>query len=461
MYQLRLTRYAGGEVRLCASLLRCASLAGDNEESSKEGFEVPVADSPPLLDYRPQLETVTGEAVTGAKVTGKPGFGEISNRVCKFNRRAKHQIQRAARALDEYVNVPREIVFFTGTLPGTGQAQYMAIAQWSSYIVHRLKAWVAKRLESKLDFYCWELQKRGALHLHYAVHCPDELVRMRLLKEFKGQWLRLLDSVSEFSGVDLYLNTVRGFSHGSNKGNVQAKAEEVTKGVGNYLGKYLSKSAASSNGGGVFAPCRWWGVSRPLRLLEEKARQEIKLHYGNKADFLRDCEDFSAWLPRVSDVFYDWKSQATGLVSSVGYGVCLNTLNSVYKVVTGKSFMVESRAIRVSRCVANFVEIMAVMRARFPHWYEMWEKSAYQAKHLDEFSCMTLNQLNSGNYAQPLYSLAVNTEDFLASGRRSVDGNPTQRNKASILCCAVKLRDVALELAEEVYESSGEVGFYD
>lgn len=276
MYCLKASYYPGEE--LAVALFR--------DPTSHQGSE---SHTPPSkqkrgeFSFRSHLET--RESQDGKKGASAPyltysanskrplvsGFGLLPLKK-KFTYRGRRTLVRAGAVVDQDYS-PGQICFLTGTLPGSTRRAICAFAAWSAYAVHRLKAWVAKRVPHKLDFYVWERQKRGALHLHYAVVVPDEGDRREILNSFKAEWNRILRAISRKSGVDLYRSVSgKGWSDRA----TQAYAEPVRKSLSRYLSKYTSKD--SGKGFSHYpGPARWWGVSRELlkRLRERTLTVEI------------------------------------------------------------------------------------------------------------------------------------------------------------------------------------------
>jgi hypothetical protein len=137
-------------------------------------------------------------------------------------------------------------------------------------VVHGLKAWISKQAASTYSLYVWELQRRGALHLHYAVWVPCPAARLRLYQGFPAWWYRRMCLLSEASGVDVFERDGGKGTWAGRPDVVQARAEVCRKTISGYLAKYVSKGEGKVVGvdseGEVtaFAPVRWWGVSRPL-----------------------------------------------------------------------------------------------------------------------------------------------------------------------------------------------------
>ncbi len=207
------------------------------------------------------------------------GYGSLPQKPTTFGLNAKRQLIRSGAAL-ESVATPEECVFLTGTLPGSTPSAFEAIAAYSGYIVNNLKAWIAKHVKAKLDFYCWEYQKRGALHLHYCVHVASGADRDRIVGGFRGWWINTLHSVGERASVDLFRkNSSKTWLSDTSK--VRAVAEICRKSPARYLSKYLSKSATPSRGAArAFTPSRWWGTSRPLKNLLKSLTSVVEVAEG-------------------------------------------------------------------------------------------------------------------------------------------------------------------------------------
>lgn len=363
-YRLEIRQFVGGEIRYSLSPF---AVNRDTTDITKTTKQSEPEKTRPLLVYSAQLETASGARLSG--------YGNLPKRLTKFTSAAKKTIQRCARAMDEVAKHPSEILFLTGTLPGTGKEQYRALAEWSSWVVHRLKAWIGKRLAAKLDFYCWELQKRGALHLHYAVHCPDQAIQSEIESEFKSEWIRLLDGVSENTGIDLYQNQSRGFTHRDDKSRVRAIAEKVRSGVGRYLGKYLSKSASKGDSG-VFSPCRWYGVSRPLRALEESYRRTYRETYATARDAYAAAETLDRVLDLCSDIRHDWQNKVVPGLGGVAYDVKPETLRELLGSHLGMEMSYSSINNKLRDKWRDLIACLAEIEERNPKWF-----SAMQRRH--------------------------------------------------------------------------------
>lgn len=209
------------------------------------------------------------------------GYGDLPLKPTQFGSNARRQIMRAGGAMERSVNDPGECLFLTGTLPSSTEDSFRALAQWSGYVVNALKAWIANHISAKLDFYCWEYQKRGALHLHYCVHAQDAEARTHIQQGFKDWWIAILHRIGEKTSTDMFRKNSK-YTHLSDPSKVRATAEVCRKSPARYLAKYLSKSARKLKGRArFFVPSRWWGTSRPLKAILKNLTKTIEVGQGS------------------------------------------------------------------------------------------------------------------------------------------------------------------------------------
>lgn len=315
--RITLESYPGGEVRV--RLVPPPRAGGgafscrETDESHDETGPVPDAGAPDLevppegslLDNRFEVETAR---IVGCRPT-------------RFGLRGKRTLRRAGAVLEE-LGPPGDAIFLTGTIPSVEPMAWAAIACYSARIVHRLKAWINKRCPSKLDFYCWEWQGRGALHLHYVVRAPGSVGDL-LIAEFKGQWIRLLDAVCRDSGVDLFRGA-DGQNHRACPDNIQAYGVRCLKSVGAYLSKYLGKGTEYCSGNlpeNHFYPSRWWGVSRPLLAAIRARTEKFEARVPDPSDAAAVFEDIAHDIAADSEVCYDYRDRVGPGNNIVAYGV--------------------------------------------------------------------------------------------------------------------------------------------
>lgn len=236
---------------------------------------------------------------------GHAGYGALPPKPRRFGLNAKRQLIRAGAAMEKSVPID-ECLFLTGTLPGSTESAFRAIAEWSGYLVNNLKAWIAKYQNEKLDFYCWEYQKRGALHLHYCVHIASPTDRDYILQHFHRWWVETLHRIGEKSVCDLFRKNSQK-TWVNDPARVRAVAEICRKSPGRYLAKYLSKSAAPKRGAArAFSPSSWWGTSRPLKTLVESMTSVVEVIQGGFHAVCRKWEDVKAHWATTEGVNHEY-----------------------------------------------------------------------------------------------------------------------------------------------------------
>lgn len=237
----------------------------------------------------------------------------------RFGNNARRSLMRAGGALDRVVKDKSEIIFLTGTLPGSTPEAYQAIADYAHIIVDRLKSWLSKRALYRYEFYVWELQKRGALHLHYAVHIGDKEIGDRIINGFKEEWCNLLDMVGKLANVNLYR---RGFGDRRVhvRQSVQAYAQRVHTGVAAYLSKYCSKEAGRIHlHAPKYFPRRWWGQSRPLKKLVDSLTKTFWLTFPRLSEARSRMATFHDDLSSMSVYQYSYRHHAGVGETSLSY----------------------------------------------------------------------------------------------------------------------------------------------
>lgn len=237
----------------------------------------------------------------------------------KFGTNAKRQLLRCGAALESVCSSPSEVVFLTGTLPGSTPEALQAIADWAHVIVNNLKAWLSKYCNNRYDFYVWELQKRGALHLHYATHIPDERQQSKVIERFKNEWCNLLDMVGKLGNCDMYK---RGFGDRRShpRSAVQAYAQTVRKSVASYLAKYCGKDSNKPN---VYAaryfPRRWWGTSRPLKALCASLTTEVSIYVSGLQKARTYIRRIADDLTPLSSLYYEYQHKVGVGMTTINY----------------------------------------------------------------------------------------------------------------------------------------------
>jgi len=300
-------------------------------------FRAPSPGRTPPLSIRPNSKRSTGAGVSGdSSSSPRPPSRGIS----AYGRRKIHQ---ACGAL-EMICPLSELLFITCTLPGSTNESMRSLADNASWVVHRLKAWIARRIESKLDCYVWEYQKRGALHLHYVLHCPDSGVAEYIRTNLREEWCRLLDRVGCREGVDMYQRSAGG-SWREDKAKVRVEVAAVRKSVARYMAKYLSKSIPSKGFGesGFQAPARWYGVSRPLLEVVRELASTTRFYIGQNVScipkFLEQAKSFMESLSVSGSSLFSPFVGCYSVVVSIADGDYDSIASMVQSIVNKRSAM--------------------------------------------------------------------------------------------------------------------------
>lgn len=219
----------------------------------------------------------------------RTGHGKVSNRNT-FGSAARRFIRECGSLVDR---APKSrVVFLTGTLPGSTPEAMIAIAAWSGWIVQTCLNWVRDYANDGRAFGVWEYQKRGALHLHMCVECPSIRQAENLKRRWKRRWIKVLDSVSLRSNTDVYART-DGDTWKNQKFIVRTDAQTVTKSVGCYLSKYLSKGSQKLRCSTAHAPSRWWFASKSLQREARQCRRDTVVAHLSLSDAVELYESIS------------------------------------------------------------------------------------------------------------------------------------------------------------------------
>lgn len=238
---IALTRRPSGEIRLG---VRSRRVTSDGQGARK-------APAPTL------------SIATNSKTGPKAGFGGMP-KPTQFTRLGKRRVREGA-AVIEKIYSKHSCRFLTGTLPGSTAAAYEYTARYSAWLIQQVTQYLR---DIGIDTFCcvWELQKRGALHLHVLCAHTDPRVLATLEARWHELWVHWLVQASLKCGVDLFARESGG-SWIMAPHVVRADCQNVRVSVSRYLAKYLSKSASKFGSGRGNSPSRWWSLSMRVREL--------------------------------------------------------------------------------------------------------------------------------------------------------------------------------------------------
>lgn len=305
-------------------------------------------------------------------IQGKPGWGGLP-RFQRFSTYARRQILRAGGALEQFANHD-ECLFLTLTLPGSTKDAMEALARYSGMAVQRLKNWIGKRISNNMSIYTWELQKRGALHLHYVVWAPARRAGEYIASHLKEQWIRILDSICAASGVDLYRKNAE-FSWASNKAIVRVDAQWCKKSVAAYLSKYVSKEATGNvtRSGKGFGPSRWYGVSRPLLAKLREFSCQVSLDSLRNVDAAAMYTDCLSVLQSYSLKCYEYRHQVGDGKTVVAY-VNQEEQQSLWRELMTLTINTQDSSESTEKTLLRLIRNGVFLMRKHQWWFETWKQ---------------------------------------------------------------------------------------
>lgn len=192
----------------------------------------------------------------------------------KFTTSAKNTLRDAVHILE--TSCEGVGLFLTLTIAGGTDEVFRAISIASGYLVNRFNNFLRRTASVESFGYCWEIQGRGAPHLHYVFRMPQSAITAGFYRLVRQQWRRILLDASAEAGVDLFARSGGGTWRGDvNAPRVNFKVVRV--GLGKYVSKYISKCKSKSGGATGWHPGRWTGVSYALRKRVQGARLDLQL----------------------------------------------------------------------------------------------------------------------------------------------------------------------------------------
>lgn len=280
-----------------------------------------------LLDVANELQVTL---INSAELGG-------DNRATAFTRRARHTLLEAGDVMQSLCpsvtdGAAANARAITLTLPGSTPEALRACAAWSSWLLNCLMQEVRDCRHPVYYFSVWELQKRGALHLHLCIGGNPDQVSMEFLKTLGdrliARWFELLKvmgtrrkvsrggKTGRLPGIDMFARSETAIqARGGPKSwrdypeKWQADNQPIKKNVAAYFSKYASKNATSGNKNKVFnaySPSRWWSCSTNIREEIKKYRFDytVAYHPVESNQLIEDC--LEVW-PSDFQYSYDFR----------------------------------------------------------------------------------------------------------------------------------------------------------
>lgn len=205
--------------------------------------------------------SIASNSKADSKRNEPAGFGVLAQGVRKFTTYARGKVRDCAAVIEQ--DYGTDCWFITLTLPGSTDTALRACAAWSAYLMERVRQWIRDAGFPNDVIAVWELQKRGALHMHLVVPRVSSETACPVPYGLHHAWCAMLARVSDEIGVDLFERKTGG-TWRQRWDIVRSDMQKTSKSVARYLSKYISKGSAMIAQKAGFYPTRWWSTSRQL-----------------------------------------------------------------------------------------------------------------------------------------------------------------------------------------------------
>lgn len=242
-----------------------------------------------------------------------------------FTSRARNMLKDAGSLIENHCQGVG--LFLTLTLPGGTNNAYEAAGIASGYIVDRFNRWLRYKVDNGWFGYVWELQKRGAPHLHYLFRMPTGTDFVGFYKETRREWRKILLDVSDETGVDLFA-TADGNTHKHDENLPGIHFRVIHQGLAGYLAKYASKKRSKGGVVSPFVPGRWWGVSYAVR--REVLMRRVSFIFG-ATTLERATDRLVEIVDRLAVVAKSvWKPEGNGYEAGIFVSIAVGNYSAGY-----------------------------------------------------------------------------------------------------------------------------------
>lgn len=237
-----------------------------------------------------RLDIISEFQQRSLKIKNRGGWG-FAPKITAFGKSARHRLLESGAVMDNLF--AKNVCEVTCTIPGSTVEALRTVSMYSGWIMNRLTQIVRRSESNPAWFYVWELQKRGALHLHFAIGCSSLPDAVRLAQEVEFKWFELLLELKDKCNVDVFRKNDKWTWRNAPQ-NWQSHVLPIRKSVAAYFSKYAGKQSGVVNSvNKSFCPARWWGSSNSIKQGINDARAKISIEVSlpnvEKAiTFLRD-----------------------------------------------------------------------------------------------------------------------------------------------------------------------------
>lgn len=217
-----------------------------------------------------------------------------------FTKNARHRLLEAGAVIDQEFGLNCYEVSLT--LPGSLDAAFKVVAAYSGWLCDRLLREVRRNPETQHWFYVWEFQKRGALHMHFAIAGSNLSEVKKVAQKLEYMWFELLLELEEKTGVELFRKNRRA-TWRNRPEKWQSHVAPITKSCAAYFSKYASKCSnpGKQRNSPYYYPARWWGSSRAIKQGINLRRHRYEFE-GSNADMGKIFSYLRSWLDDPSKI---------------------------------------------------------------------------------------------------------------------------------------------------------------
>lgn len=219
----------------------------------------------------------------------------------------------------------------TLTLPANTSEAFASLAAYSGYAINRLVQPVRDIWgKSALWFFVWEYQKRGALHLHFALFHQDKSECEKMANRMIEQWHNVLVSIGELANTCMFSRKNKRSC--TIRKNHQYHTDAMKKEVSRYFAKYAGKQESKNNWYCQKYPVsRFWGCSYSLKDIIKKYSFECSFDYfGNQEEADKMINEIVEKLLLKLNIVQ---------VSSYDFAIQLKGTHRINKAKDGKTFI--------------------------------------------------------------------------------------------------------------------------
>ena len=187
------------------------------------------------------------------------------NRPKSFTNAAGQKLRECGAAVDRVCGKPENCYTVTLTLPANTTEAFTSLAAYSGDIINLLFQPIRDQYQGQVYwFFVWEYQKRGALHLHIAVHHPDLLTTEAIANLLADRWYVVLKHIQDKSLTDMFIRKDKKTY--TPKEKYHRYVQPVRRSLGAYFSKYAGKRESKNDWYCQRYPVsRFWGSSQNLK----------------------------------------------------------------------------------------------------------------------------------------------------------------------------------------------------